>query len=182
MVPPIQNPYDYFEWSNGWGYVPPPNEPFPPQSGDRLAVWDPTVNNDTVLGSKNAADIPPGGIEALKNSSNHYWFTANSAYVGCDNQDPSQVCDFVATAYQWDDNSQSNQVVATQHFHIPACPGFVQCELTQVNFNYLFYKLSMVQFYAALAGKFSKFYMDSIDMNWYNNTCEAGLARISHQD
>ena len=181
MAPPIQDPYDHFDWSNGWGYVPPPNDPFPPQSGDRLAVWDPSLNN-TVMGSKNAGSLPPGGIGCLKNDSNHYWFNADSAYVGCDNQDPSQVCDFVATAYQWDDNTQSSVVVATQHFHIPACPDFVQCELTKVDFNYLFYKMSIMQFYAVVAGQFSKFWVDSINMNWFNNTCEAGLARISGQE
>ncbi|OCT47397.1 hypothetical protein CLCR_03444 [Cladophialophora carrionii] len=181
-TPMIQNPYNFLAWGDGWGYVPPPSDPFPPQSGDRLAQWDPSLNN-TVMGSPNAGSIPPGSIGAWARNSKHYWFSADSAFVGCDNgsRNLSQVCDFVATAYHWDNNTQSEVVVATQHFHIPPCPDLVNCQLTMVNFNYLFYKLSTLQFYANVQGQLSKFWVDSINMNWYDNSCEAGLARIDRQ-
>lgn len=182
MAPFIQNPYDYLEWGDGWAYVPPPNDPFPPESGDRLAQWDPSINN-TVLGSPNAGSIPPGSIGALSRNSSHYWFSADSAFVGCDNAatNLSQICDFVATAYQWNVATQSEVVVATQHFHVAPCPDNINCQLTKINFNYLFYKMSTLQFYANVQGQVTKFWMDTISMNWYDDSCEAGLARIGRQ-
>ncbi|EXJ59637.1 hypothetical protein A1O7_03783 [Cladophialophora yegresii CBS 114405] len=181
-TPMIQNPYNFLNWGDGWGYVPPPSDPFPPRSGDRLAQWDPTLNN-TVLGSPNAGSIPPGSIGAWSRNSKHYWFSADSAYVGCDNgsRNLSEVCDFVATSYRWNNATQSEVVVATQHFHIPPCPDLVNCQLTMIEFNDLFYKMSTLQFYANVQGQLSKFWVDSINMNWYDNSCEAGLARISRQ-
>jgi hypothetical protein len=85
----------------------------------------------------------------------------------------------VATAYQWNNDTQSEIVVATQHFSIPPCPNFQGCQLTEITFNYLFYKLTTLSFYANVQGLISIFWLDSLSMNWYNNTCEAGLARIS---
>ncbi|KAJ9604081.1 hypothetical protein H2200_011604 [Cladophialophora chaetospira] len=182
-APMIQNPYSYLNWGDGWTYVPPPNDPFPSQSGDRLAEWDPSVNN-TILGSPNAGSIPPGSIGAWDRNSSFYWFNATSAYVGCDNSatNLSQFCDFVATAYQWNEATQSEVVAATEHFHIAPCPDFVDCQLTKINFNKLFHRMSTLQFYANVQGNISKFWMDTIDMDWYDNSCAAGLARISGQD
>ncbi|KIW89012.1 uncharacterized protein Z519_10497 [Cladophialophora bantiana CBS 173.52] len=178
--PPIFNPYDHFFWGDGWAYVPPPTEPFPPQSGNRLAQFVPSLDN-TVSGSTSAGAIPPSSFGAgPRNYDNNYWFSASSAYVGCDNgsRNLSKICDFVATAYQWDNVTETEVVVATQHFRIPPCPDFNKCQLTQIDFNYLFYKMSTLSFYANVQGQVSQFWIDSIDMNWYNNTCTAGLARI----
>ncbi|OAL38794.1 hypothetical protein AYO20_02000 [Fonsecaea nubica] len=178
--PPIFNPYEHFFWGDGWAYVPPPTEPFPPQSGNRLAQFVPYLNN-TVSGSTGAGSIPPSSFGAgPRNYDNNYWFSASSAYVGCDNgsRNLSQICDFVATAYQWDNVTQAEVVVATQHFRIPPCPDFNKCQLTQIVFNYLFYKMSTLSFYANVQGQVSQFWIDSINMNWYNNTCAAGLARM----
>lgn len=160
--------------------MPPPNDPFPPQSGNRLAQFVPYLNN-TLNGSADAGSIPDSSFGAgPRNYDNRYWFTAYSAWVGCDNgaTNLSQTCDFVATAYQWDNLTQTELVVATQHFQIPPCPGFVDCQLTKITFSYLFYKLSTLSFYANVQGNISQFWLDSLNMNWYNNTCEAGLARI----
>lgn len=141
----------------------------------------PTLNN-TVIGSPNAGTIPPSSLGAgPRNYDSHYWFTARSVWVGCDNgaTNLSQICDFVATAYQWNNATQQEMVVATQHFRIPPCPNFNKCQLTKITFNYLFYKLTTLSFYANVEGKVSQFWVDSLDMNWYDNTCDAGLARIS---
>ncbi|KIX06907.1 uncharacterized protein Z518_04883 [Rhinocladiella mackenziei CBS 650.93] len=179
--PPIFNPYDHFFWGDGWAYVPPPNEPYPPQSGNRLAQFIPSQANN-ITGSPYTGLIPPSSLGAgPRNYDNRYWFTASSAYVGCDNgaTNWSTVCDFVATAYRWDNPTGSEVVVATQHFRIPPCPNFKNCQLTKIIFNHLFYKLSTLSFYANVQGQVGIFWVDSLDMNWYNNTCAAGLARIS---
>ncbi|KAI1619864.1 hypothetical protein EDD37DRAFT_698293 [Exophiala viscosa] len=179
--PPIFNPYEHFFWGNGWSYVPPPTEPYPPQAGSHLAEFVPSqANNDT--GSPDAGLIPPSSFGAGPRAyDNAYWFTAYSAWVGCDNGDTNwtDTCDFVATAYQWNNDTQSEIVVATQHFPIPPCPNFQNCQLTEITFNYLFYKMSTLSFYANVKGQISIFWLDSLSMNWYNNTCEAGLERIS---
>ncbi|KAK5257876.1 hypothetical protein LTR40_009021 [Exophiala xenobiotica] len=179
--PPVFNPYEHFYWGPGWSYVPPPNEPFPPQNGSRLAEFiPPLANNDT--GSPDAGLIPPSSFgSGPRASDSTYWFSASSAWVACDNgaTDWSQTCDFVATAYQWNNATQSEVVVATQHFSIPPCPNFVDCHLTEINFNYLFYKMTTLSFYANVQGKISIFWLDSLALNWYDNTCQAGLERIS---
>ncbi|EXJ85135.1 hypothetical protein A1O3_05810 [Capronia epimyces CBS 606.96] len=179
--PPVFNPYDHFFWGDGWAYVPPPNEPYPPQSGNRLAEFIPSLaNNDT--GSPDAGLIPPSSFGCgPRNYDNQYWFNADSAYVGCDNgvSNATSTCDFVATAYQWDNTTQSEVLVATQHFKIPPCPDFKNCQLTKITFNYLFYKMTTLSFYANVEGRVSIFWLDSLDLNWYNNTCTAGLTRIS---
>ncbi|KAK6387689.1 hypothetical protein LTS17_000958 [Exophiala oligosperma] len=175
--PEIFNPYEHFFWGDGWTYVPPPTEPFPPHDGTRLAQFIPSLaNQDT--GSPNAGLIPPSSFGAgPRVSDSTYWFNAATAWVGCDTANAT--CDFVATAYQWDITTQNEVVVATQHFNIPPCPGFVNCQLTEIRFNYLFYKMTTLSFYANVEGKISIFWLDSLALDWYDNSCEAGLKRIS---
>lgn len=112
-----------------------------------------------------------------------YWFNAESVYVGCDNgaTDPSDTCDFVATGYQWDLVNLQENVVATEHFPQEPCSGFKDCNLNQIFFDSRFEMLSSLSFYANVQGQQKIFWIDTMELSWYNNTCEAGLARISSQ-
>lgn len=181
--PPIFNPYEHFFWGNGWAYGPPPTEPFPPESGDHLAEFVPSLaNNDT--NSPDASTVPDSAFGAGPRAyNNNYWFSPLSVYVGCDNgaTDPSVTCDFVATAYQWDPVNYKEKVVATEHFPQPPCPGFENCTLTQIFFDSRFTMLSSLSFYANVEGLLKIFWIDTMELSWWNNTCAAGLARISAQ-
>ncbi|KIW11181.1 hypothetical protein PV08_10481 [Exophiala spinifera] len=175
--PEIFNPYEHFFWGDGWTYVPPPTEPFSPHDGTRLAQFIPSLANKDI-GSPSAGLIPPSSFGAGPRAADSaYWFSAATAWVACDTANVT--CDFVATAYQWDIATQSEVVVATQHFNVPPCHGFVDCRLTEIRFNYLFYKMTTLSFYANVEGKISIFWLDSLSLDWYDNSCEAGLKRIS---
>jgi hypothetical protein len=176
----IISPYHHFCWGDGWSYVPPPSDPYPPQSGKMLGQFEPDVNGTQ---SQSPMNIPPSSFgDGSRRADNNYWFSATTAWVGCDNgsNNLSDTCDFVATSYQWDEYTQTEVVAATQHFKIPPCPNLVQCQLSMITFNYLFYKMTALSFYANVQGQISGFWIDSIGMDWYNNTCAAGQARISN--
>ena len=86
-------------------------------------------------------------------------------------------CDVVATGYQWDDNTQAETVVATQHFPQPPCPGFRGCRTNEIFLDTQFRGLSSLSLYAVLNGQQKMFFMDTVQLSWWNNTCEAGLRR-----
>ena len=181
--PPIFDPYEHFDWAFGWTYGPPPTEPFSPESGAQLAEFVPSSGNDTT-NSPGASTVPDGGFGAGPRASNdNYWFNAESLFAGCDNgaTDPSVTCDFVATAYQWDPVNDKESVVATEHFLLPPCPDFKNCTLSQIFFDDRFTQLSSLGFYANVQGKLKIFWIDTMELSWWNNTCAAGLARISQQ-
>ena len=181
--PPIFNPYEHLFWSDGWTYVPPPSDPYPPQSGSLLGEYIPSLaTNSSTSGSPDAGDVPDGAIGAgPRNYNSAYWFNIASAYIGCYNgaTDPSIICDFVATGYQYNADSGDDEVVVTEHFPQPPCPGFVNCKLRQIFFNSQFQGLSALSFYAIVQGEQQKFFIDTIEMGWWNNTCAAGLERVS---
>ena len=181
--PPIFDPYEHLYWADGWSYVPPPTEPYQPQNGSHLAEYVPSSATDN--GSPDAGDVPYGAFGAgPHNYENAYWFNAHSAYVGCDNgaTDPSISCDFVATYYRYNAESKGDEVVYTQHFPQSPCPNFQNCELQQIFFDTQWNtKLSALSFYANVQGREVIFWIDTIAMSWWNNTCAAGLERISNR-
>jgi hypothetical protein len=128
--------------------------------------------------------VPPGSFGAgPRNYNSAYWFNAASAYIGCDNgaTDPSVICDFVATGYQYNAATGADEVFVTQHFPQPPCPNFVNCELRQIFFNSQFQGLSELSFYAVVEGQQKIFFIDTIELSWWNNTCTAGLERVSNR-
>jgi hypothetical protein len=60
--------------------------------------------------------------------------------------------------------------------------GCALCKLTQVFFNDQFKALSGIQFnaYTSQLGIPQVLMMDDLQMEWYNNTCSAGILRIGH--
>ena len=136
-------------------------------------------NNNTLAGSPNAGSVPPNGFGAgPRNSSNIYWFNATSAYVGCDytGLDPSIPCLFNVTA--WVFNGTEEVPVVTDGFEIPPCLDVSYCQLTPITFPEQYMGLTTLNFSASVGGESRTFYMDSLHLGWYNNSCEAGLTRI----
>lgn len=125
--------------------------------------------------------MPSKGFGAgPRNSNQFYWFDVLSAFVQCDfsNAGDAQQCDFTATAYQYNAQLKEDRVVATQHWPQGRCSS-LECDLNHVTFDQPFSNLSAISFYGVIDGKIVDFYMDSIRLTWYDNSCEAGLARIS---
>jgi hypothetical protein len=149
-----------------------------------LAIFVPTASetNNSVSQSSNAGDVPPQSFGAGPRASDDaYWFNAETLYVFCDNgaTDPAVTCDVVATGYQWDSTAQSETVLATQHFPQPPCPGFRNCQTNEIFLNTQFRGLSSLSLYAVVDGQQKIFFMDTVQLTWWNNTCEAGLHRAS---
>ena len=179
--PPIDLFIDHFLWGNDWTYGPPPREPYPPHDLPYLGWYIPNLNdNDTDSPSHNTGLIPDGGSFGAGGykANSSYWFNANFAYAACDNQnpDPNYTCDFVATAFQYSDST--DQVVATQHFTLLPCQNNATCQLQLIQFNKLFTNLSAMSFYANVQGQIKSFYMDSLELDWSDNNCTAGLERV----
>jgi len=176
--PPVFNPYHHLFFSNGYAYVSDARQPFEPESLPHLAVFMPNLTNSDI-GSPNAAGVYPGGIGAGPRRDNDaYWFDAFSAYLGCDNEGPGD-CTVTITGYSYDEATDLETQVVQQNATIPPCPGFMNCELSPVEFSFDFWGLSGIQFEAYINGSVPRiFLLDNLSMGWYNNTCEAGLLRI----
>jgi len=168
------NPYNKLFFEAGFGYVPPPSDPFPPISPPQLAVYR-NYNRTELTVSPDAGLQLPGEIGAgPRASESAYWIDAYSAYLGCDNVGHAD-CTITVNGYiHTSPNPHVSQTV-TQ----PACPGLVNCNLGFVEFPGDFRSLSGVQFLATVGGKPVNWYMDDLTLGWSNNTCAAQLERAS---
>lgn len=162
--------------------MPPPTAPVVPQNGSHLAIFVPTQSetNSSVSQSANSGDLPPGSFGAGPRAKNNaYWFNANTLYVFCDNgaTDAELKCDVVVSGYRWDEATQSERVVITQHFPQPPCPNFRGCQTTEIFLNSGFVELSSLGLYAVVKGQQKILFVDTVELSWWNNTCAAGLYR-----
>lgn len=168
------NPYYKLFFEAGFGYVPPPSDPFPPTSLPQLAVY--RKYNKADLGLSPDAELQlPGEIGAgPRASESAYWIDAYSAYLGCNNSGPAG-CTITVNGY----NHASRIPQVTQTTTQPACPGLVNCFWKFVEFSEEFRDLSGIQFLATVGGKPVDWYMDDLALGWSNNTCAAQFKRAS---
>jgi hypothetical protein len=177
---PVVNVYHNLFSSSGYAYVPPGWEPYPPASAPNVAMFFPITGLLPSLPF--AGKVLPGEIGAGPRASvNSYWFHAYSAFFGCDNRGPT-ACIMRISGYQYDAAMKREMLVAQDNATIPACPGFKNCQLTQVNFSNQFRNLSGIRFEAFVNNAGPKIFMlDSLTMGWYNNSCSSGILRIGHR-
>lgn len=184
QTPEVPTPYDHFAWSAGFEYGPPGPQAYLPHSGTRLGAFDPMdpdVLKPPTIGSMMAGSFGAG----LRAFNDIYYFDASSAFVGCNNTATMTKCEIVATAYQWRPDNASlptigrEYVVDTQYFSPPTCATKENCTLTQITFASTFSRLSSINLYAKVNGAVVGFFIDDIALAWSNNTCGAGIARIS---
>lgn len=155
--------------------MPPPTDPFPPISGEQLAVY-------------RAADVnvdgsPDAGLELYgefgsgpRATDSAYWIDAYSVYLGCSNAGPSD-CVIYINGYETAHSTR----IASQTVTQPPCPGLINCKLAKVSFNENFRNLSGIQIIAAVDRRPVTWYMDDLELGWSNNTCEATTERNSHR-
>lgn len=179
-APPVFNPYHHLYFSNGYVYIPPPTDPFPPISEPRLVMF--LTNETGASDNVDAGDLRPGEISAGKYASESaFWFNAYSAYLGCDNAGPGD-CTMLISGYAYYDASPSDQVLVHQfNATLPPCPGMKNCTLSKVDFPAEFEGLSGIQVEAFKGNETKMWFMDNLSMGWYNNTCAAGLLRQRSQ-
>ncbi|KAL8828097.1 MAG: hypothetical protein Q9170_006746 [Blastenia crenularia] len=172
-IPPIFNPYRKLFFNGGYGYVPPPSDPYAPVSPPQLAVYN--YHNDSV--SQQSIDE---GLElhgeigaGPRANDSAYWIDAYSTWIGCANAGPGDCrIDFIGY-------DKFDAEIATQTLLQPPCPGLVNCQLAQVSFTSQFRDLAGLQILAYVNKTPITFYMDDLSLAWSNNTCAAQLKRSS---
>ncbi|GAB7357138.1 hypothetical protein MBLNU459_g7933t1 [Dothideomycetes sp. NU459] len=174
-APPVFNPYHHLFFSNGFVYIPPPTDPFPPISPPRLIMF---LTNDTGPTSSTDAGLEQSGEIGTgdRASSSAFWFNTYSAYLGCDNEGPDP-CIMQISGFVWQASSNTEISAYQQNVTIPACPGLVDCRLRQTSFSSAMTGLSGIRIQALVGDEKRAWYMDNLAMGWYNNTCSAGLLR-----
>lgn len=187
-APPIFDPYSHFYWSNGFGYGPPPTEPFAPHDGDRLAEYNPAYEIPAMSNNVQGRDLPGSFGAGPRSFNSIFWFDAKSVYIGCNNTGSGSPCEIIATGYRWVASNAPNaskyegheQTAFTQRFTTPGPCAERPCPLTQISFDAAsFSGLSTLNLQANLGGAMTGFYLDTFEGAWTNSTCEAGIERSS---
>ncbi|KAI4684055.1 hypothetical protein J4E81_009218 [Alternaria sp. BMP 2799] len=177
----MKNPYHHLFYGNGYTYVPDMWEPYPAISQPNIAMFLPLTGR-LLPNTPFAGTMLPGELGAGPRASvNAYWFNAYSAHFGCALNGLTP-CTLRISGYRYDTTLQQEVLVAEQNATIPACWGYINCRLTQIFFNDDFRALSGIQFnaYTYNLGIPQVHMMDDLQMEWYNNTCSAGILRIGH--
>lgn len=181
-IQPVNNPYHHLFYSNGYSYVPDKWEPYPAISQPNVAMFMPLglglLPNTPFAGTLLKGELGAGPRASV----DAYWFNAQAGWFGCALNGLTP-CILSITGFRWDYTLKQEVVVAEQNVTIPACYGYINCKLTPVIFNSDFRGLSGIQFRAETRylGVPQMFFMDDLQLSWYNNTCAAGILRIGHQ-
>jgi hypothetical protein len=177
----LTNPYHHLFYANGYTYVPDKWEPYPAISQPNVAMFLPV--GGLLPNTPFAGTLLPGEIGAgPRVSVSAYWFNAFHAYFGCALNGITP-CTLRISGYRYDATLKQEILAAEQNVTLPACYGYIKCRLTQVFFNDQFKALSGIQFnaYTYNLGIPQIFMMDSLQMEWYNSSCAAGILRIGHR-
>lgn len=178
----MKNPYHHLFYANGFTYVPDKWEPYPAVSQPNVAMFLPLTGR-LLPNTPFAGSLLPGEIGAGPRASvNAYWFNAFSGYFGCALNGLTP-CTLRISGYRYDTVLKEEVLVVEQNATIPACWGYINCRLTQIFFSDQFRTLSGIQFnaYTYKLGIPQVHMMDDLNLEWYNNTCSAGILRIGHR-
>ncbi|KAF2478088.1 uncharacterized protein BDR25DRAFT_206765, partial [Lindgomyces ingoldianus] len=178
----MTNPYHHLFYANGFAYIPDSWEPYPAISQPNVAMFFP-IGGRLLPNTPFAGTMLPGEIGAGPRAGvDAYWFNAYSGFFGCA-LNGIVPCTLQISGYRYDATLKQEVLAAEQNVSIPACWGYIGCRFTQVSFNDSFRALSGIQFAAYIDGLGvpQVFMMDNLQMEWYNNTCSAGILRIGHR-
>lgn len=177
--PPIFNPHDLLYFSDCWSYVPPPTDPFPPENGSHLAECRTTATNSGPGGNSPDQGLLPDGSfgGGPRAGINAYWLNVHSAYVGCNNSDANVNCDFSIHGYRWNNATSMEEEFTSISMPIQGCRDLKGCKLQYVDFGTPLTGVSSVAFQASVEGTPVNWFIDTIALEWWNNTCAAGVLR-----
>jgi hypothetical protein len=181
-VNPLVNPYHHLFYANGYTYVPDKWEPYPSISQPNVAMYLPLggalLPNRPFAGTLLSGELGAGPRASVA----AYWFNARSAWFGCALNGITP-CRLRITGYRFDAMLQQEVVAVEQTAIIPACWAYINCRLNLVNFTSEFTGLSGIQInaYTFTLGIPQMFFMDDFGLEWYDNSCGAGILRIGHR-
>jgi hypothetical protein len=178
----MTNPYHHLFYANGFTYVPDKWEPYPAVSQPNIAMFLP-LGGSLLPNTPFAGSMLPGEIGAGPRAQvSAYWFNAYSGFFGCALNGITP-CTLRISGYRYDATLKQEVVAVEQNVTLSPCWGYIGCRLTQVNFTSEFRALSGIQFnaYTYNLGIPEIYMMDDLGLEWYNNTCAAGILRIGHR-
>jgi hypothetical protein len=164
---PLFSPYHKFYFSAGFVVVPPPTDPYLPASGKLLLEFHPQTN----WSSDTSAQIGNSFTE----TSGCFNFNARGTNLGCDSN--SSDCDWMFTGLRYNFATGVEDKVTFQNLSTPACPAMKDCTLVPVTFDNTFKNLTSIIIDGTVAGVKRNWWIDSIDLSWYDNSCLKGLCR-----
>jgi len=106
-----------------------------------------------------------------------FTFNMYGAAFGCNSTGPP--CDFTFSGLHYDVATGTTTKVASQVVSIPACPALTRCQLAPIVLDDTFVDLNAIQIKAATAGTPLGWWMDNLQLGWFNNSCNTGLCRQS---
>lgn len=181
---PVFNPYHHLFFANGLSYYAPDYSithpgTYDPVSGPNVAIFRVDATTSIDDRDKKVGNMLPGAIGAGPRVDDRiYWFNAYSAELGCENGG-SVPCNMTISGYTWNKSTLLEDRAVVQYAQIVPCNQLEDCVLEHVALND-FHGLSSIRFEAAVDGATLKSWVvDNLSMEWYDNSCEAGLKRIS---
>ena len=176
---PVFNPYHQFDFSEGFTVVPPPTDPFLPSSIPMMLEFIPSfiIGGDR-RGPNTAEESFSGQIsDGDQGLTGCFAFNIYCAAFGCNST--VQPCDFTFTGVQYDVATGVVTAITSQVISIPACPVLANCSLKSIVLDDTFVDLNAVQIKASAAGASLGWWMDDLELGWFNNSCSTGFCRQS---
>jgi hypothetical protein len=177
----VISPYDKFDWSNGFVVVPPPTDPYLPESAPNLLEFIPNFNvsGTDVNGphGPNTREFDYSGdfAGADRGVTGCFHFNFYGAALGCDSRGPD--CDFTFTGFHLDPATGKEVPFTSQDLSVPACPPLVNCVLSPVTLDDSFQNLTKIRMNVTVASQPKIWWMDDVSMGWFDNSCAKGLCR-----
>ena len=100
------------------------------------------------------------------------YFNAKSVYIGCTNKGPSH-CEIDFRGYIYEPAFHNQGELHLQIVYQPPCPTLTNCGMLYIPFNPDFQNLTTLQITATVEGNPVDWYMDNLELEWADNSCEA---------
>ncbi len=169
-------------FSDGFGYAPPPSDPYVPVSPPHLAIFVPSeaAVQDVANGPPDAPNAGYGSITAGPRASDDaYWFDILGGYWGCQDAGPED-CTLHFHVFQWKDSDGVEAEMSSISRTIPACPD-QGCSLSYFGEGpgSQMRNMTTLKISAEVGGVPKNFFVDDLQLRWTNSSCEAGRQRQS---
>ncbi|PMD66927.1 uncharacterized protein K444DRAFT_623175 [Hyaloscypha bicolor E] len=178
---PVFNPYHQFDFSDGFVVVPPPRSPYLPSSKPLFTEFIPNfnINGTNPMAGPTTAEY---GYSGDIGNGDHgltgcFSFNMYGASFGCDSRGPD--CVFHFTGYRYNRSTRNTTAVTSQSISVPACPALASCTLTPITLDNSFSNLDSIRINVTVGSAPKIWWMDDLRLGWFDNSCKAGLCRVS---
>lgn len=140
-------------------------------------MFDPS--KEAAQGSPYRGLVSKGGIGAGPRASHKtFWFNVSAAHLGCGHRTKDSPCTITISALKYSTELEKEEIAEKVVFHVPSCLEGETCNLALRELGGAFEGLSGIVFEGTVDGKPVDVFLDDLKMEWYDNSCEAGLERV----